>query len=73
MAYFSLNTGGDPVDPQDYTLQASQPSCSGSNQICAIQATDNGSGEPVLSPTLKDQMIQALHSRTSNATVSLKS
>lgn len=73
MAYFSLNTGGDPVDPQDYTLQASQPSCSGSNQICAIQAANDGNNHPELTEAVKDQMIKALNSRTSNATVSLKS
>ncbi|MGA6117035.1 hypothetical protein [Sphingobacterium anhuiense] len=73
MAYFSLNSGGDPVDPQDYTLQASQPSCSGSNQICAIQAANDGNNHPELTESVKDQMIKALNNRTSNATVSLKS
>ncbi|WP_293924792.1 hypothetical protein [Sphingobacterium sp. UBA6320] len=72
MAYFSLNTSGNPTDPQDYTLQGSQPTCLGEDQICAVQASNNGSNKPVLTEALKNEMIIALHSRTPSTNVSLK-
>ncbi|GGH14624.1 hypothetical protein FAZ19_07315 [Sphingobacterium alkalisoli] len=72
MAWFSLNPSGNPTQPNNYTLQSSQPSCSGEDQICALQANNNGSGQPVITDALKNEMIVALHSRTPSANVSLK-
>ncbi len=71
MAWFSLNPGGNPTQPNDYTAVGS-PSCSGTNQICAVQTTANASNKPNLTSALKDEMIIALHSRTSSANVQLK-
>ena len=71
MAWFSLDDGGTPTQPSDYSL-VSSPSCDGSDQICAVQANDNGSGQPILSNALKDEMINALHNRASSTNVQLK-
>jgi len=73
MSWFSLNPSGTPTQPSDYTLVSGTPSgCSGSNQICAVQANNNGSNQPVLTAALKDEMINALHSRTPSTNVQLK-
>ncbi|MBE8722695.1 hypothetical protein [Sphingobacterium pedocola] len=72
MAWFSLNPGGDPTQPNDYTLQSSEPTCSGQNQICAVQANPDGSNNPQLTAALKDEMIDALHNRTATDNVSLR-
>jgi|GEM_PF-597105 len=74
MAWFSLQPSGNPIQPSDYTLLTNPPTgCSGTNQICAVQATPNSSGQqPVLSAALKDEMIEALHNRTASTNVELK-
>lgn len=69
MAWFQL-TGSNPTNPSDYSPNPT-PSCVGQNQICAVQADDNG-GQPDLTPELKDEMIQALHNRTPSANVQLR-
>lgn len=73
MALFELNPAGDPTNPNDYTKKSS-PSCpTGTNKICSIEA-DEVSGQPDITDALKDEMIRALHNRTSNApTVVLRS
>lgn len=73
MPVYQLNAGGDPTESLDYT-QNSSPTCApGIDQICSITANDDGNGYPVLTATLKDQMIRALHFRTPNPpTVNLK-
>lgn len=71
MAWFRLNSGS-PTNPNNYTLESGTPTdCIGTNQICAVQAADNA-GKPVLSPALKDQMIDALHFNTPSTNVQLK-
>lgn len=73
MAWFSLNNSGDPTNPEDYTISATQPSCDpGNNQICAIQADADANDQPELTDEVKDEMITALHNRASSATVRLK-
>lgn len=71
MAWFTLNTGGNPTTSQDYTLASGTPTCVGQNQICAVQANNDG-GKPELTEELKDEMILALHSRSDRADVKLK-
>ncbi|RKE46848.1 hypothetical protein [Sphingobacterium detergens] len=74
MPLFQLSATGNPTVPADYSLNPSPSCASGTNQICSITANDDGTGKPVLTPALKDQMIVALHTRTSNPpTVSLRS
>ncbi|MEN5055155.1 hypothetical protein [Sphingobacterium kitahiroshimense] len=72
MSWFSLDSNGNPINPNDYQLESTPPTgCNGSDQICAVQATDNA-GKPVLSPALKDEMITALHDRTPSTNVKLR-
>jgi hypothetical protein len=71
MAWFQLEPAGSPTDPQDYTLEPNPTGCIGTDQICAVQATDNA-GHPVLSAALKDEMINALHNRTASTNVKLR-
>lgn len=73
MALFQLNSGGDPTDPQDYTPNASPICPTGTNQVCSITATDDGTGHPVINTAVLQAMVRALNSRTSNPpTVTLK-
>ena len=72
MAWFTLNTGGNPTTSQDYTLASGTPSCTGTDQICAVQANADSNDKPQLTPALKDQMILALHNRSESANVKLK-
>lgn len=71
MAYFEL-TGANPIDPSDYTLRTSLPGCGGVDQICAVQATNNGNDEPILTAALKDEMITALHTGDESTNVKLR-
>lgn len=72
MAWFSLNPNGNPTQPSNYTLQGSEPTCTGNSQICAVQAENDGNNRPELTEELKDEMIEALHDRASSTNVSLK-
>lgn len=74
MAWFSLTPDESPTNPSNYTnVGNTRPTtCEGQDQICAIQANDNGSGQPVLTDALKNDMISALHNRANNSNVSLK-
>ena len=74
MSWFSLDSNGNPINPNDYQLESTPPTgCNGSDQICAVQATPNSSGQqPVLSAALKDEMITALHDRTPSTNVKLR-
>lgn len=70
MPWFSF-TGTDPVLPAHYTLVTSEPSCPGTQHICAIQASNDGDGNPVITNTLKNEMIRTLNARLSSTNVKL--
>ncbi|WP_343570417.1 hypothetical protein [Sphingobacterium sp.] len=72
MAWFQLNAGGNPTNPSHYNSVAT-PSCSGSTKICAVNATDNGSGQPDLTDSLKNEMIVALQNNSTSSNVRLRS
>lgn len=72
MAWFQLNDPSNPGEPSNYQPVGS-PSCSGNNQICAVQATNDGTGHPEITEDLKNEMLTALNTRTSSANVQLKS
>lgn len=73
MAWFTLNTSGNPTNPQNYTLETSgTPTCLGIDQICAVQADNDGNNKPKLTQELKDEMIIALHEREASVNVLLK-
>ncbi|WP_454880899.1 hypothetical protein [Sphingobacterium detergens] len=69
MATFQLNNPNAPGNPASYSLGT--PSCSGNNSICTIEAPNSG-GVPTISSALKDEMLQALNTRTSTTNVKLK-
>ncbi|MBE8721360.1 hypothetical protein [Sphingobacterium pedocola] len=71
MAWFQLNPSGDPTQPNDYSSNPS-PTCDGTDQICAVQAEDDGTGHPVLTEPLKDEMIQALQFGNPSTNVQLR-
>lgn len=71
-SWFNRNGVNDPIVPSNYTITGGTPSCIGTNQICAIFATVAAGNLPVIDEDLKDDMIHALDSRSSNATVKLK-
>ncbi|SEO05086.1 hypothetical protein SAMN05216436_1309 [bacterium A37T11] len=72
MAWFQLDVPSAPADPSSYSVNSS-PSCSGNSQICAVQTTASGSGDPNLTDALKNEMLQALNTHTSTTNVRLKS
>ncbi|ERJ61224.1 hypothetical protein [Sphingobacterium paucimobilis] len=73
MAWFNLKPSGDPSVPADYTLATTPPSCGSTEEkICAINATNNGSGQPILDAPLLLQMVRALQFEANEADVQLK-
>ncbi|WP_400261421.1 hypothetical protein ACFX5U_16070 [Sphingobacterium sp. SG20118] len=72
MALFKLNNQSLPADPLSYSIPATIPPCSGNNQICTINATDDGSGYPELNLSVLSEMVTALNTRTSTTNVKLK-
>lgn len=73
MAWFQLNTGGDPTIPSNYTPATGSPSCSGSGKICAVNANPGTGGNPVLTDALKNEMILSLHTGIAQPNVKLRS
>ena len=72
MAWFSY-TGTDPSNPAHYSAPSSTPpSCtSPTQQMCALQADDDG-GEPIITDTLKDEIINSLQNQVNGPNVKLK-
>ena len=73
MAWFSF-TGSDPANPNDYTLAGSSaPNCgTKQEQLCAIQATNDGNDHPELDVTILSEMVQALNAPANTPNVKLK-
>ncbi|MCS3552351.1 MULTISPECIES: hypothetical protein [unclassified Sphingobacterium] len=71
MAWFEL-TGTDPTSPSHFTLRAVAPNCPGNDQICSIQAMNDGSNNPVITNALQNEMILALQNATPSTNVKLK-
>lgn len=71
-SWFSRTGNLNPTSPSSYVKQSLQPSCSGSDTICAIFATVDTGDVPSLTGALKDEMILALDSGTSTANVKLR-
>ena len=73
MAWFQLNPAGDPTVPSNYTLVGSAPSCGSTEEkICAINATNNGSNQPILDAPILLQMVRALQFEANETDVRLK-
>ncbi len=71
MAWFSF-TGTNPSEPSHYSLVSTQPTCTGAQSVCAIQANDDGDNNPILTNALKNEMIQALNDGVSSTNVKLR-
>lgn len=69
MATFQLNNPSNPGDPASYSLGT--PPCLGNNQICTIEAPNAG-GVPTISNALRNEMLQALNTKTNTTNVKLK-
>lgn len=66
-------TGTNPNNPSDYTLVASSPVCPFPTQkLCAIQATNDGNNQPIITCELKSEIILALNNETNTTNVKLK-
>lgn len=72
MPWYSY-TGTNPADSTHYTFQSTEPNC-GTNQqqLCAIQAADNGNNEPDLDNTILSEMVNALNAPGNTTNVRLK-
>ncbi|OOG15737.1 hypothetical protein BWD42_23950 [Sphingobacterium sp. CZ-UAM] len=73
MAWFSF-TGTNPSNPTHYSAPSSTPpSCtSPTEQMCALQANDNGSNQPVITDALKNEIINSLQNQVDGPNVRLK-
>lgn len=72
MSWFILTNQNFPADPSHYSPAPTPlPSCGGTQQICRIDAVDNG-GEPLIDEALLRDMVTALNTGTENAKVKLQ-
>lgn len=73
MALFTF-TGTNPSNPLHYTLASGTPSCPNpTERMCTLEAANNGSDKPIITPALKDEMINSLENQVNGPNVSLKS
>lgn len=73
MALFNY-TGSDPSQPSSYTLATGTPSCSSpKQQMCALEADDDGNGSPIITEDLKDEIINSLQNQVDGPNVHLRS
>lgn len=74
MALFNY-TGSNPSQPASYTLHTdpNPPTCPGATeQMCSLQAANNGSDKPVITDSLKDEIINCLQNQVNSTNVKLK-
>lgn len=73
MSWFEY-TGSDPADSAHYTLVTNEPTNCGSDeeQICAIQALNDGADNPVLDIAMLSEMVRALNVPENTTNVRLK-
>lgn len=65
MPWFTYNGGTAPASsPTSYTLVGAEPTCPGTDQICAIFADADGGNFPIFTTSLRNNMIDALNSGT---------
>lgn len=72
MSWFSF-TGTDPSQPSHYTLVGLEPGCANPTQkMCALQALNDGSGNPDITEALKNEIIYSLQNEVNGTNVRLK-
>ena len=70
--WFQYNGSGDRTQPENYThYGVTAPGCSGTEEVCAIKAMDNGNGEPEITSQLVNEINAAIANDTPSANVSL--
>jgi len=71
--YFLRINGTDPNDPLNYTnVGSTKPGCPGSGKICSLLAEDDGTGHPIVTQQIQDQMVLALSSGVDQPLVLLR-
>lgn len=60
LSWYILSLGNDPTTKYNYEKVYAQPTCCGTEAICAIRAFDDGHNHPLISEQLKFEMISAL-------------
>lgn len=72
MALFNY-TGTNPSNPLHYTLATTPPTCTTpTEQMCTLEAANNGSDKPVITDALKNEMINSLQNQVNGLNVTLK-
>jgi hypothetical protein len=72
MEWFSF-TGTVPGNPEHYTLTGSAPACQDpQQQLCAIQAENDGNDEPILDVTILTEIALAVNNQANEPNVRLK-
>lgn len=72
MSWFPFS-GTNPSDPTHYSAPVTSPICTGlPQQMCALQAANNGSGQPIITDALKNEMINSLENQVNGTNVKLK-
>ncbi|AIM37964.1 hypothetical protein KO02_15645 [Sphingobacterium sp. ML3W] len=73
MALFNF-TGTDPSQPSHYSLATTTPTCPPpTQQMCTLQAMNDGANNPVITDALKNEIINSLQNEINGLNVSLKS
>ncbi|WP_144243280.1 hypothetical protein [Sphingobacterium sp. ML3W] len=71
MPLFSY-TGTNPSQPNSYTLVTTTPTCGlVTEQMCTIEAANNGLNKPVITEALKDEIINCLQNQINDTHVKL--
>lgn len=72
--WYLRSSGADPFNSNSYTFVGSTaPSCPGNGNICSILADDSGTGKPILTPALQQQINDAINTNTDQSNVLLRS
>ena len=70
--WYQYDGSGDRTLPENYTFfGSSAPGCTGTEEICAVRAMDNGNQQPEITEDLKDEINAAISSDTPTVNVSL--
>ncbi|WP_428331595.1 hypothetical protein [Mucilaginibacter sp.] len=72
LSWFQYNGSGSPTDAANYTEITGSPDCSGTTNICSIQATVGTNAKPVITPSLSTEINNALHNHADSANVELQ-
>lgn len=71
--WFEYDGSGNPTLAENYVLSGStSPGCSGDQKVCAIQAMDNGSDQPVITTALAAEINTAINNQEPSAHVNLR-